>query len=224
MSIVRLHVVAEGQTEEAFVNRVLAPALWQHNVLPDARCVNTGKQRGGLVKYAHLRRDLTLWMKEDRKRDAWFTTMVDLFRLPPDFPGYQASRQCADPLVRAQHLEAELAKDFADARLLPYIQVHEFEALLFADPLKFSAAFPGRTSQIQSLLAVRRQFDSPEHIDEGDETAPSKRIQSVLPEYQKVAAGLLIASAVGIEVMRSECAHFAAWLKKLESLPVRAPQ
>ena len=224
MSIVRLHVVAEGQTEEQFVKGVLAPCLWPHHLVPDVRCVNTGKQRGGLVKYAHLRRDLSLWMKEDQKPDACFTTMVDLFRLPPDFPGYESSRHSADPLIRAQHLEAELAKDLAHRRFVPYIQVHEFEALLFADPIKFAVAYPDRTSQIQSLLAIRRQFISPEHIDEGDQTAPSKRIRSVLPEYQKVAAGLVIARAVGIEVMRRECSHFAAWLQKLESLSLLGAQ
>jgi hypothetical protein len=115
MSIVRLHVVAEGQTEEAFVKRILAPALWTRNVLPDVRCVSR-------------------------------------------------------------------------------------------------------------LLEIRQHFPSPEHIDEGDQTAPSKRIQSVLPEYQKVAAGVVVAEAIGIEAMRRECKHFAAWMEKLESLPGRIAQ
>jgi hypothetical protein len=224
MSIVRLHVVAEGQTEEAFVKRILAPALWAHDVLPDVHCVTTGRQRGGLVKYAHLRRDLSLWMKQDQNADAWFTTMVDLFRLPPDFPGYEASRRATEPQKRAGCLEEELTRDLGHPRFVPYVQVHEFEALLFADPAKFAVAYPGRPALLSRLLQIRQQFPSPEHIDEGDQTAPSKRIQSVLPEYQKVAAGVVVAEAIGIEAMRRECKHFAAWMEKLESLPGRIAQ
>jgi hypothetical protein len=73
-------------------------------------------------------------------------------------------------------------------------------------------------AEIEALLAIRRQFPSPEHIDDGDQTAPSKRIRSVLPDYDKLAAGPQIAPAVGIEVMRREHSHFANWLESLESL------
>lgn len=216
--MVRLHVVAEGQTEEQFVKHVLAPSLWPHDVIPDVHCVTTGRRRGGLVKYAHLRRDLSLWMREDQNRDACFTTMVDLYRLPLDFPGYAHSRRSADALLRAGHLEAELAKDLAHPRFVPYIQVHEFESLLFADLAKFAVAYPDRSSEITTLLAIRKEFTSPEHIDDGDQTAPSKRILSVLPEYDKVRGGYQIALAMGIETMRRECSHFATWLRTLESL------
>jgi hypothetical protein len=65
LALIRLHFVVEGQTEEAFVNSVLGPELGACNVFADARRIETGRRhgrlfRGGLVKYEHLARDLTL--------------------------------------------------------------------------------------------------------------------------------------------------------------------
>jgi hypothetical protein len=70
--MIRLHAVVEGQTEETFVNAVLAPELGSLNVFMDTHCVTTGGgnsriYRGGLNKYRHLKRDLTRWMKQDQQ-------------------------------------------------------------------------------------------------------------------------------------------------------------
>ncbi|MGA2329545.1 MAG: DUF4276 family protein [Bryobacteraceae bacterium] len=220
--MIRLHAVVEGQTEESFVNRILAQELWPHQVITDVHMITTGRHgsrihRGGLASYAKWRKDLTLWMKEDHNPDARFTTMVDLFRLPSDFPGYDACRGDIDPLRKAKRLEDAFADDIEDRRFIPYIQVHEFEALLFVEPLKFDVAFPGRAEAAERLAAVRRDFSSPEHIDDGAETAPSKRILAVLPEYQKPVAGPLILQHIGMTALRRECAHFDEWIRQLES-------
>ena len=74
LALIRLHFVVEGQTEEAFVNTVLAPELGGCNVFADARRIETGRRhgrlfRGGLVTYQHLARDLTLWMKQDQNAE-----------------------------------------------------------------------------------------------------------------------------------------------------------
>jgi len=90
--MIRLHIIVEGQTEEAFVKRVLRDYLGHFNIVTDVRCVETSRgslriYRGGMIDYGRVRRDVIRWMKEDRNRDACFTTMFDLFRLPRDFPG-----------------------------------------------------------------------------------------------------------------------------------------
>jgi hypothetical protein len=59
---------------------------------------------------------------------------------------------------------------------VPYIQLHEFEALLFSDPQSFSIAFPSATTELADLEAIRGAFKTPEHVDEGNDTSPSKRI------------------------------------------------
>jgi uncharacterized protein DUF4276 len=221
--LVRLHVVVEGQTEEAFMRDILAPILGERAIFADVHCVTTGRKhsetyRGGLVRYHHLRRDLTLWMRQDQRPESWFTTMVDLYRLPSDFPGLQESRAIADPIARVKFLESRLASDLNHHRFTPYIQLHEFEALLFSDPKIFSVAFPENTDAIAELVSIRRAAISPEHIDDGVETSPSRRICAVLPQYAKASSGPIIARAIGLNRICQECTHFNSWVQRLYEL------
>jgi hypothetical protein len=122
--LVRLHAVVEGQTEETFVRDVLAPVLGEESIFVDVHSVTTGRRgkktyRGGFLRYEHLRRDLTIWMKQDRRQESWFTTMVDLYRLPDDVPGYEDARAISDPLRRAEFLEAKLKADLSHPRFVP---------------------------------------------------------------------------------------------------------
>lgn len=127
--MIRLHMVVEGQTEETFVREVLAPELWPLNIFADARRVETGRRgatifRGGGWHYAKWRKDLTLWMKEDQQPEVWFTSMVDLYKLPTDFPGYEVCSAITDPHLRVQCLEQHFRDDLNHSRFIPYIQLH----------------------------------------------------------------------------------------------------
>ena len=61
----------------------------------------------------------------------------------------------------------------------------------------------------------RDAFPTPEHINNSIETAPSKRILHLIPNYSKTRQGVLIAKNIGIDRMFSECKHFAAWVEKI---------
>jgi hypothetical protein len=102
-------------------------------------------------------------------------------------------------------------------RFVPYVQLHEFEALLFSDPQSFSIAFPGIGAEVAKLQAIRSAFDTPEHIDEREHFAPSKQILKILPQYDKPVYGPLIAKQIGLARLRKECPHFDAWLARLEA-------
>jgi Domain of unknown function (DUF4276) len=224
--MIRLNILTEGQTEEAFVNEVLSPYLAAFGIAACARCVTTRRDRrrpdivhrGGLRDYAKVRRDLVRWMHEDRT--AAFTTMFDLYALPDDFPSFNVAKQSRDPYARIDTLENAMYADIGDHRLVPYLQLHEFEALLFADPTKFDWEYLEHEKQIAQLVAIAGSFENPELIDDGYDTAPSKRIIAQIHEYafQKASVGPLIAQQIGIERMRERCPHFAAWLEKLENL------
>jgi hypothetical protein len=231
LPLIRLHILVEGQTEESFVNRILAPELGAHDIFADAHRITTGRRygrlfRGGLLDYEHLARDLMLWMKQDQNEDSWFTTMIDLYRLPINFPGHAATPRGSAVLARVARLEAEFGRDMTarlgdrplSRRLLPYIQLHEFEALLFSDPSAFLEAFPDNQTAVDRLTSIRAQFDNPEEIDETPGRAPSQRILDILPDYQKPVAGVLIAQRIGLPAMRRECPHFNEWLKRLLAL------
>ncbi len=222
---VRLNFIVEGQTEETFVNQILKPHLSNFSIGVSARAVKTKmkrgtKYKGGLSTYGKAKNDITLWLKESIKPDVRFTTMFDLYGLPPDFPGFNTEATDADPYQRVEALEAALGNDISDWRFIPYIQLHEFEALILSDPKQLDTQFENRADGIARLETMATQFPSPEHINDNANTAPSKRIISEIPEYQgsKVSAGPIVAEKIGLSTLRSKCAHFAEWLEKLESL------
>ena len=223
--MIRLHVVVEGQTEEEFVNSVLANHFGQFDISTDARCILTsrsrrGTHRGGISSYAKTKRDVELWLKEDNNRDSCVTTMFDLYGLPTDFPGFPEAAGRHDPRKRVESIEASFAKDINHNRFIPYIQLHEFEAFLFVDPAELSSEFLDHAAAIQNLIDATRSFESPELIDDHPSTAPSKRIIAVIPEYEgrKVSAGPRIARRIGLPSIRQKCPHFDGWLSRIEAL------
>jgi hypothetical protein len=222
---IRLNFVVEGQTEETFVNTVLGPHLAERCVWTSARCVLTSrrrgvKYRGGFRTYNQPRNDILSWIKEDQNEDARFTTFFDLYGLPSDFPGYQEALRTSDPYEKVRVLEQALGEDIADPRFIPHLQLHEFETLLLSDPLQLEEQFPGQTRQVQRLAVMATSFGNPELIDQGETTAPSKRIITEIPEYQgmKQSAGPLVARKIGIVKLRTNCRHFGEWICQLESL------
>jgi hypothetical protein len=222
--MIRLHMIVEGQTEEAFVNQVLVDHFGYFNVIVDVRAVETSRSRGriyrgGLLDYQRAKRDLERWMREDQNNDAFFSTMFDLYALPDDFPGYAAARRL-HPHDRVTALETAMHADIGHLRFIPYIQLHEFEALLLADPEQFGWAFIEHDRSIRQLIQLVNTFASPELIDDDPTTAPSKRIIQLIPEYagQKSSAGPLIAAKIGLPTMRAKCLHFDNWLQRIEAL------
>ena len=220
----RLNITVEGPTEENFVSQTLKPHLHTFSVGVNARVVVTKEipgytYSGGLNRYSQAQYDIMLWLREDKSSEARFTTMFDLYDLPTDFPGYAAALQ-NDAYQRVEALEEALAEDISDPRFIPYIQLHEFEALLLSDPQKFETQFVNRADEISRLVEMVSEFSSPEHINCGIDTAPSKRIGKEIPEYKhmKATVGPIVAEKIGLPTLRSKCSHFAEWLAKLENL------
>jgi hypothetical protein len=112
---------------------------------------------------------------------------------------------------------AEVPDLRADVRFLPYLQLHEYEGLLFSDPAAFASGI-GLHHLATQFQAIRSAFPTPEDINDDPNTAPSKRALGAHPSYQKVLDGTLAAQAVGITRMRQECPHFRAWVEQLEAL------
>ena len=224
--MVRLHILAEGETEETFVRDVLRPHLADFRVWVDVRCLCAKKRRtrrtsGGVLPYGLAKADLERWMREDPNEDSWFSTMFDLYGLPRDFPGFTDGTGSADPIRRVGGIEKAFSDDIANRRFLPYIQLHEFEALLLSDPLQFDWEFIEHDDSIDRLVQMVGTFETPEHVDDDPESAPSKRIIKELPEYEgrKASAGSEVAQRIGLATIRSKCGHFDGWLSTLESLP-----
>ncbi len=216
-------VIVEGPTEEAFVGELLYPHLFPLGIFP--RPVQTGVRRkrnpargGSITCYQALRDDIWRAIKQHGRRRARVTTMVDLYALPGDVPGFTTRDQTPDPYRRVERVEAAIERDIADHRFHPYIQLHEFEALLFSDIRKLANHYPAATTPIDALARETDDFPGPEWIDDGAQTAPSKRIRRQVPRYDKVAAGSLTAIDIGLRTMRDRCPHFDRWVDWLEGL------
>ena len=225
--MVRLYLFAEGQTEQTFADTLIKPHLALNKVFMNrprliAHARKNGKvHRGGGRNYAPMKNDILRSLKEDSNSDVFFTTMIDLYAIHPDFPGLaESERMRQDPIRRVEFLEERFAEDIGDDRFIPYLQLHEYEAYLFSDPKCFEYLDAGRTKEIKALQAIASQYQTPELINDGPQTAPSKRIMAHFPDYGKAksAFGPQLAEKIGLQVIRSKCSHFNKWLSRLESL------
>jgi len=216
--VIRVHVFVEGQSEQAFVSNPLAEYLWTKGVLVNPILL------GGRTAYARVRGDLVRKLKEDQS--AFCATMIDFYGLGKGYPGFDENSTLpgAEQVERIEDsIKAEVCAMFralrADQRLIPYLSLHEFEALLFSDVREFAGAMD-KATLVPELQKILDEYACPEAIDNGKETAPSKRVLRLHPGYSKVIDGALAAKAVGIAKMRAACPHFRSWMEKLESLPV----
>ena len=221
---VRLNIIVEGQTEETFVRDILRDHLAAQQVYVSVRRVETKRDqkksriyRGGMSSYLKAKGDIERWLKEDQQ--AYLTTMFDLYALPNDFPNIAEARRQANPYQKVRLVEDGMAADIQNRRFIAYIQLHEYEGLLFSriEAIDEVLSIYG-SSKLSNLQNIRNQFNTPEEINDGATTAPSKRLMTLYRTYEKVAFGVLISKRIGLETMRRECPHFNEWLTTIESL------
>ena len=122
-----------------------------------------------------------------------------------------------------EEVDRQVARNWNQSRLIPYVQRHEFEGLLFSDVSAFEGLLYATEDAIAELHAVRSSFLTPEDVNDSSETAPSKRIERVIPRYNKRVAGSHIAMAIGLPAIREQCPRFDRWLTQLESLAANLP-
>lgn len=223
MKWVRLYLTVEGETELKFANDTLLPHLAGFEVELRPRMVLTNRRlgkRGGALGFQRFKRDAARLMKDDPNKEARFSTLIDLYALPADFPGWAVAAQKSRPLDRVHELEKALAAELDDSRFIPFLQLHEFEALLYCDLQQIQSRIEDSEPAINALKKEVAGFASPEDINEGESTAPSKRLISHVPRYEnlKVRVGAPAVGAIGLLVLREKCPHFGQWLTRLEKL------
>lgn len=229
--MVRLLVHVEGQTEESFVNEILAPHLYAFGYsLVCARIIGNARQRsrrGGIRGWPTTRRDIVHHLRQDK--GCFATIMVDYYGLPMlgdgAWPGRAQSSK--KPFAKkaklvedsiSQDIQSQMGQSFDKSRFVPYLMMHEFEALLFSDCGKFCDGI-GKSELTTKFQKIRDQFSSPEEIDETPDHAPSKRIRAIIEDYEKPLFGTLGVLNIGLDRIRTECPNFSKWIDKLESFP-----
>jgi hypothetical protein len=220
--MIQVHVICEGPTEEMFVTNVLEPHFTTKGI--DLWAVNIG----GNVTFYRLFKPIRIRLNSYPQ--AYCTTFFDFYGSAGEFPGKSEavkqahSKERHDCVVAAlkekvcEHLGKQ-GKQAVD-RFIPYVQMHEFEALLFSKPdiLASELGLPSSTDVQQ----IAGQFATPEDINDSVKTAPSKRLKGLCMDnrkrYEKVLLGKNAALAIGLPTIRSKCPLFNDWLHRLESL------
>lgn len=204
--MIRLGIAVEGATEVEFIKKSLAVSLRGYDVEATPVPID------GAVSITSLANEMANLF--------WSFQYVSSF---VDYYGFKGKGE-----LSVEELEAELLgtvsgkvrQSFNQSRVIPYIQRHEFEGLLFSRVECFRGMPDLRVDEgrLESLRRIRRQFESPEDINDDVNTAPSKRLLALMPNYRKPLHGPFIAEDIGLSVIRAECPRFDDWVKRLSQL------
>ncbi len=212
-----VYIIVEGQTEEEFVLTSLRPYFNSLEIY-DIRPILLGTTRnnkGGNLKFSRFKSNVSRLLKSEK--DIIVTSLIDFFRIEKDFPQFQKSLEITDKQNRVSFLEIAMSEKINHSRFIPYIQLHEFEGLLFSDKIgiEYIPNIPQKNRE--KLVKIIEEFPNPELLNDGAETAPSKRLLNLIPGYKKTLHGPLIADEIGIPKIISKCPRFNAWLLQIEN-------
>ena len=180
--------------------------------------------KGGAVSYDRFKKNAINILKENN--EVIVTCLLDLYGLDTDFPNYNNAKSKNDLYEKVTSLEDALHKqiikdigfDINSDRFIPYIQPYELEGLLFSDVNAFVKTEPDWKSYQTKLEDIVSKFKTPEHINDGFETKPSKRLEILKPNYKKTLHLKTAAENITLTQIESKCHHFKDWVNKLRQL------
>lgn len=214
-------VLVEGKTEQRFVSELLAPYMADRGVYLTPIILDKPGEKGGDVKFARAGKDIGKHLKQ--RENTWITLLVDYYGIKTDWPGYANSKRQTDHAAKAAIINQATAEQVQllfpeqnrERRFIPYVSMHETEALYFSDPACLAGFLGVDQHRVDAILT---ECGEPEKINDHSTTAPSKRLEALSPRFKKTTTGISIAREIGIPKMRAACPLFDAWLAKLESL------
>lgn len=223
MNDTKVYIVCEGPTEQTFIRYVLAPEMYLKGIFLYPILIGKPGHKGGGIRFDRAKGDIEKFLKQ--RPNTYVSTMFDYFQLESNWPGNEKTPGKLTAIRKAEKIEAatltEIEKLIPEhnirKRFIPYIEMHEFEALLFSDASKLAEKMGVRLSHIEQILT---ECGEPEEIDDGADTAPSKRLFKLCKGYRKVVMGKTISEAIGIQTIRQKCPHFDNWITKIEQLVV----
>jgi hypothetical protein len=216
----KLHILVEGPTEEVIVNNIIGPYLSSQNLYVTTSILETkppagGRpaHTGGVSSWTKILREIRLLLGDTSV--TMLTTLIDYYGFPGDAPG-MTDRPIGSPYARVEHVESALAGAVDSVRFLPYLVLHEIEAWVLADCSRL-ADLLGNSSEAARLARVVATESSPEMVNDGTDTAPSKRIRRIYPMYIKTLYGPLVIADIGLGEIRRQCPHADRWLSAIET-------
>lgn len=216
----RIIIICEGQTEVEFCKDVLYPHFLSKVIIIQTPLIK--KTGGGIVNWKVLKKEIEIHLKQDNT--AVVTTFIDYYGTKDkhNFPKWEEAKTVVDISARMSFLEDAMSADIDDTlryRFIAYIQLHEFEGLLFCNIDVFTNNFEeNEFSDLKSLKKTIDDFPNPELINNSPETSPSKRLGKYVIGYNKVVYGATLATDIGLQNIRNKCPRFNDWIAKIEKI------
>jgi hypothetical protein len=216
----RIIMICEGPTEQAFAKTNLQIPFIRKNIHLQTPLIKAS--RGGIVKWPTLKDQIDTHLKAEQ--DAYVTTFIDYYGMYAkyQFPGWDAAHTIADKHARMHSLEQAMLQSIEPQlqhRFIPYLQLHEFEGLLFNDIDVIKSQIPNE--DLIGLVELEQTFadyTNPEMINDNKTTAPSRRLERIIKGYNKVVYGDILAEAIGLERIRAKSPRFNNWITRLEQI------
>lgn len=214
-------VLVEGKTEQIFIQDIVSPYLAGKGVYITPIIISKPGQKGGDVRFSRVKNDIRLHLKQ--RPDTYLTLFVDFYGIMKDWPGFEEAKRQTTPSGKAETINSATKSQVNDLfggndserRFIPYVAMHEFEAMLFSEPEELAAQLGVSQSRIDKIL---KECGEPEQIDDSPQTAPSKRLEDLSDRFKKASTGIAIAKATGLAKIRNQCPLFNKWLTDIESL------
>jgi len=207
-------ILVEGPTETEFVNSSLYPYLLKNgvSVVRPIGIETSPGFKGGDVRYETRYKPNILKLLRGTE-DLLVTSLIDFYRLRSDFPKFQDAKKVTNVNERVGFIEKACCEDINDERFVPYIQLHEFEGLLFTKPNGFEQIADISNRNLRELKQIIIDYPNPELINEGPDTAPGKRLSKLIPDYSKPLYGNFIALENGFDIILEKCPRFKNWVE-----------
>lgn len=183
-----VNVLVEGETEYRFIKQINGHfrrfSLSLRPIIVETRSGFTG----GFVKYSKLRKQLFELI--DNKGAIATTMLFDFYRFHTKdkiFSGIKrTNRDCYELVVDFEKaIENDIGSRIRGKVFIPFLFLHELEALLFVSPDRIATLFPGHIKEIaKEIQKIKTKHKNlPETIDDNVATSPSHRISDLIQKH-----------------------------------------
>ena len=209
LDFINIGVVCEGQTETDFIKQLNKKYFNKINIsLKPVGINDKQKNIGGNVSIARV----VNFLHNHSNMYNMLTTFIDFYGLKNK------------DNKKVSELEEEIKKEFykdnkyKNKNLIPYIQMHETEALWFSDINAIIQVKNANKQQQEGLSKIIEKYKNPEDINDSYETATSKRLENIFGNYSKVIDGKGISNKISINIFIEKCPRFSKWINEITNL------
>jgi hypothetical protein len=215
----RIIIVCEGPTEQEFCKDVLQSHFNPIEIYLHFPIIK--KSGGGIVAWGVLKKQIENHLRQEA--EALVTTLIDYYGIlaKHQFPGWDAASKIIDKNAKMDMLESCMKNSIhsdINNRFIPYIQLHEFEGLLFNDINIFNDNFHQQDFiDKPELEKTINDYPNSEFINDTAENSPSYRLKRMIKGYNKIVYGAILAQSIGLLKIRNKSPRFNNWIKSLEN-------